>query len=147
MVNSRRDFDRDMTPLLFPPITLALRTGLGDDSSLAVALWAGGNIGEATEDTLLDPPYLSGAITVGASAGLTTRFGADTVAQRAIFGAGYGYLLVTAKGGFLEVNRNSVMQVNPAPGCLTRGGRGTAKEGIKDVTEATEIKPLKASPE
>jgi len=107
---------------------------------------ASGNISEATKDTLLDSPHLSGAITIGASAGLTAWFGANTMAQGAVFGARYSYLLFAAKGGFLKGDSNSVMQVGTAPGCLTGGSSCPTEESVEDITKAAEVKPLKASP-
>jgi hypothetical protein len=63
-----------------------LRAGFGDDFTLTVTFGASCNIGEAAEDTLLHPLDLAGAIAVGASDGLSPRFGADTLAKGTVFG-------------------------------------------------------------
>jgi hypothetical protein len=60
---------------------------LGDDAALAMALRAGSSGGEAAKDTLLDSAHLPCAIAVRASARLTTRLAADTLAQGAVLDA------------------------------------------------------------
>jgi hypothetical protein len=107
---------------------------------------AGGNISEATKDTLVDSLYLPGAITIGTSAGFTARLGANTMAQGTVFGAKYGYLFFATKGGFLKGDSNYGTQVSTTLGCLTGGSSCPTKEGIKDITEAAEVKPFKAPP-
>ena len=126
---------------------MALGTGLGDDSAFAVAVGAGGNISEAAEDTLVGSSYLPGAIAIGTSAGFTAWLGANAVAQGTVFGAKYGYLFFATKGGFLKGDSNYVTQVSTTLGCLTGGSGCPTKEGIKDITKAAEVKPLKAPPE
>jgi hypothetical protein len=108
---------------------------------------AGSDVGEATEEALLDSAHLPGAITVGASGGLTAWFAADTLAQRAVLGAGYGYLLFTAQGCFLEGDGDAAAEVSTALWCLAGGSGCPAKEGVKDIAEAAKVKALKASPE
>ena len=65
----------------------ALWAWFSDNSALALALGAGSGTGETTEYTLLDSVHLPAAITVGAAAGLATRFTANALAQGAVLGA------------------------------------------------------------
>jgi len=147
VINPSWDFDQNTALTLLPACASALGAGFSDNSALTVALTAGGGCSEATKDTLLDSPYLAGAITVGASAGLTTWFTANTLAQGAVLGARYTYLLFTTKGGLFKGDSKLVAEVSTAPWSLA-GGRGCSpEEGFKDVTKATEIKPFKTSPE
>ncbi len=85
IVNPGRDFNRNITLALLGASTPALRAGLGDNSTLPVALRAGSYICEAAKNTRLDSAYLPGTVTVGASARLTTRLAASTLADRAVF--------------------------------------------------------------
>jgi hypothetical protein len=124
-----------------------LGAGLGNNSTFTAALVAGSDVGEATEEALLDSAHLPSAITVGASGGLTAWLAANTLAQQAVLGAGYGYLLFTAQGCFLKGDGNSVAEVGAALWCLAGGSGCPAKEGVKDIAEAAKVKALKASPE
>ena len=81
IINPGRDFDCNTTLVLLSAGTPALRAGVGDNSALTVALRAGGDIGEATKEALLDSAHLPGAITVGASCWLSSWLGAHTLAQ------------------------------------------------------------------
>jgi hypothetical protein len=67
-----------------------------------VALGAGSDIGEVAEDTLLNPSYLSGSVTVGAIGGPGTRLAAVSLAGGAVLGAQDGDVFFAAEGGFLE---------------------------------------------
>ena len=71
IINSGGDGDQNTALVLFLASASALGTALSDDFALAVALGTGSDIGESTENTLLDSVHLPGAITVGASAGLS----------------------------------------------------------------------------
>ncbi|GAI48204.1 unnamed protein product, partial [marine sediment metagenome] len=104
---------------LLPACASALGAGFSDNSALTMALTAGCGCSEATKDTLLDSPYLAGAITVGASAGLTTWLTANTLAQGAVLGARYTYLLFTTKGGLFKGDSKLVAEVSTAPWSLT----------------------------
>jgi len=147
ILNPSWDFDQNTALALLPSRASALRAGFADNSALTMALTAGCSCSEATKDTLLDSLYLAGAITVGASAGLTTWLAANTLAQGAVLGAGYTYLLFTTKGGLFKGDSKLVAEVSTASWSLT-GGRGcSTEEGFKDVTKATEIKSFKTSPE
>jgi len=146
VINPSWDFDQDTALTLLPARTSALGAGFADNSALTMALTAGCSCSEATKDTLLDSPYLPGAITVGAASGLTTWFTANTLAQGAVLGAGYTYLLFTTKGGLFKGDSKLVAEVSTPPWSLTGGRGGSPEEGFKDVTKATEIKPFKTSP-
>jgi len=95
----------------------------------------------------MDPVYLSGAITVGASAGLTAWFATNTLTQGAVLGAGYIYLLFATKGCVLKANSNPVLQVSTALWRLTSGSSFPAEEGVKYIAKAAEVEAFKASPE
>jgi hypothetical protein len=131
----------------FSPRAPALRTGLGDNSALAVTLVTGSGVRETTEDALLGALYLSGAVTVGTPGGLGAWLGAGTLAQGTVLGAQYIELLFTAEGGFLEGDGKPVVQVGTALGGLTGGGGCPTEEGIEDITKAAEVKALKTSAE
>jgi hypothetical protein len=124
-----------------------LGAGLGNNSTLTVALATGVSSSEATKDALLDSVYLPGAITVGASAGLTTWFATNTLTQGAVLGARYIYLLFATKGCLLKVNSNPVVQVSTALWSLTSGSSCPAEEGVKDIAKAAEVEAFKASAE
>jgi len=89
IINPGWNLDWDIALLLHLACASALGAGLGNDSTLTVALATGGSSTEATKDTLMDSAYLPGAITVGASAGLTAWFATNTLTQGAVLGAGY----------------------------------------------------------
>ena len=147
IVDSGRDFDHDIALTFLHTDAAAPGAGLGDNPALAVAAWAGGNVGEAPKDVLLHPAYLSAAVTVGALAGWTIWRVTSTLAQRAVLSAGYIYLLFDTKGCLLEGDGNPVAEVGTGLWRLAGGRSCPAKEGIKDITKAAEIKSLKASPE
>ena len=108
-----------------------------------MALAAGGGVDEVTEDALLGSAHLPATITVRASAGLTTGLGASTLAQGAVLSARNIYLLFTTKGCLFKGDSWPMMQVGTALWSLMAGCSCPTKEGIKDFTKATEIKPLK----
>jgi hypothetical protein len=127
-----------------------LGAGLGNNSTLTVALATGVSSSEATKDALLDSVYLPGAITVGASAGLTTWFATNTLTQGAVLGARYIYLLFATKGCLLKVNSNPVVQVSTALWSLTSGSSFPSKEVIKVLKNASDTaksEAFEASPE
>ena len=81
IINPGGNFNQDVALMLLSAGALALRAGFGNDCALTVALVAGSNIAEAAEDALLNLAHLSAAVTIGAPAGLATRFTASTMAQ------------------------------------------------------------------
>jgi hypothetical protein len=65
--------------------------------------------------------------------------------QGAVLNARYIYLFFSTKGGLLKGDSNVVVKVSTVLRCLTaRSSRSPSKKGVKDITEATEIKPVKA---
>lgn len=76
-----RDFNWNIALVLLFTCAPTSGAGLGDNSAFAVALGAGGGVGEAAEKALVDPSYLPGAIAAGTLEGLTTWLAADTLAQ------------------------------------------------------------------
>jgi hypothetical protein len=81
IINPSRDVNQNIARALLFTCASALGAGLGNNSTFTAALMAGSDVGEATEEALLDSAHLPSAITVGASGGLTTRFAANTLAQ------------------------------------------------------------------
>ncbi len=79
IINSGWDGDQNTALVLFLACASALGTALSDDFALAVALGTGSDIGESTENALLDSVHLPGAITVGASTGLSARLTAGAL--------------------------------------------------------------------
>ena len=108
-----------------------------------MALRADGNVSKAAEDALLNPAYLPPAITARAAAGLATWLRAGTLAQEAALSARYSYLLPATEGCLFKGNSYSRVQVSAAPLCSASSGCCPTKEGIKNITEATEAKALK----
>jgi hypothetical protein len=128
----------------FHAFAMTARTWLGNDFALPATPGAGNDIGEAPEDTLLDLPDLASTLTVGTNGWLSARFAAQSTAFGAALGAGYNYLLLHPKGGFLQGNGYAMMKVNTLPWPLSSSGRPTAEEGIKYIAETAEVKAFKA---
>jgi hypothetical protein len=147
IINPSRDVNQNIALALLFTCASALGAGLGNNSTFTAALVASSGVGEAAEEALLDSAHLPSAITVGASGGLTARFAANTLAQQAVLGAGYGYLFFTTQGGFLKGDGNSAAEVGTTLWCLVGGSGSPAKEGVEDIAEAAKVKALKASPE
>jgi hypothetical protein len=147
IINPGWNLDQDIAPTLLLACASTLGAGLGNNSTLTVALATGVSSSEATKDALLDSVYLPGAITVGASAGLTTWFATNTLTQGAVLGARYIYLLFATKGCLVKGNGNRVTEVGTTLWSLTGSSGCPTKEGIENITKATEVKALKASSE
>lgn len=145
VINASRNVDRDIALAPFSSRAPALRARLSYDSTHAMTPTAGGDAGEAAKYALLYPMYLPGAVTGVASDRVGARLGADAVAHSAVFNARHFYLLFTAEDSFLKVNGEVTAQVSAMLWRLTRSCGGTAKEGIKDIAEATEIGAGEAS--
>jgi hypothetical protein len=111
-----------------------------------MTLIAGGDIGKTAEYGLLNPTYLPGAITIGATIRFTTRLTAPSMAQGTIFNAGYTYLFFATKGRLLKGDSEPAVEVSTTLWSLTGGRSRPTEKSVKDVTEAAKIKPLKTSP-
>jgi hypothetical protein len=126
--------------------TMAVRAFIGNDFSFAVALPAKGGVDKLAEEATLYPPHLTGAITSGATHGLSARAGARAAAGGTELGTGDLYLFLTAQGCFFKGNGDIVTQVITAPGRLAGGGSGASEKGLEDIPEAAEIKSLESPP-
>jgi len=87
IINPGWNSDWDTTLTLLHAYAPALRTGFSNNTALAMALTAGSSINEATKYGLLNSAHLPTAITVGASARLTTWLATNTLAHGAILSA------------------------------------------------------------
>src|ERR1700687_5957903 len=114
------------------PLSMALRTRVGDDHSLAAALAAGGR---DRKKSLLSAD-LAGAAAVGTltrAAGAAAR--AAAVACLALSQALKLDDLLDSGGGFLEFNFQIVAKIVAAPGARTRASPSGAEKIAKNVGE------------
>jgi hypothetical protein len=109
-----------------------------------MALGASGNVSKTTEDTLLNPAYLSIAIAARTAAWLAAWFRASTLAHRAALSARYSYLLLTTEGCLFKSNREPSLEVSAAPLRPTSSGCCSTEEGVKNITKAAKAKVFKA---
>jgi hypothetical protein len=112
-----------------------------------MTLPANGRIDKLTEDAALYPAYLTGTVTGGAAAGLTTRPGAGTATCGANLGSGNFYLFLAAQGCLLKGDRYVISKVITGSGCLARGPAGTTKKGFENISKTAHIKAFKTPPE
>jgi hypothetical protein len=93
----------------------------------------------------MDPLHLAGTVAVGAPYRLAARPATHTVAYRAVLGAGDIQFFLAAKNRFLKSDGDTIVEVWAPLGRLAGAGGGVTEEGVKDITKAAEIKPLKTT--
>jgi len=145
IIHSTRNRDRNPAPVFLLTQAPALRTGIGDNSALALTALAGCYIDEAAEDTLLHAAHLPCSIALGTPRGLASRRTANAMAMGAVLNAFDFDLLLATENRLFEGDSEVIAEVS----ALLRGapgGGGTAEEGVKDVAEATkDVETLKAT--
>jgi|TARA_Y100000031_G_scaffold152395_1_gene195454 hypothetical protein len=123
-------------------------TRISDNLTITLTPGTGSDIGEATENALLDSADLAAPPAFGTLVRACTRPTAAAVALRAILDSGYADFFFNPKGGFFQRNGKIAIKVSPLNRSMSGSRRRpTAKESIEDATHAVKAKSLEAATE
>src|SRR6185312_8102857 len=141
VIHPGRDFYVDPPGFLFATRAPALCAGAGNGPALALATRASRHVDELAEDALLSASHFAGAVAVGASREVGSRFGAFAGTAVATFHARKLDLFFGTEDGFLEADLEAVAEVCAARRAAPPAAAAllSAKECIEDVPEAFEI--------
>jgi hypothetical protein len=123
-----------------------METGVGNNRAVTMTAWAGGDIGEATENALLYAANFALAITVGASLGVCAWPATDTMTHAADFNAPQFDFFICSEHCLLKRDGQISMKIVTLPWYALSGRSSSTEKGIEYVSKPTKVKFIETSP-